>query len=328
MSGLTLIVFVVVVYGVVSRGGYGRALALGGATASGSAIVVGTTAVPTFYAVAFGAVVALALSVLDRARRPGRQRVPLPPGALLLVLFFVQSTIVTLIAPLLFDQMPIVTPVATELVAGQLTSSNLAQIVYLFLGVCVVVFLARSPHASPSLIGLTTGLAILLSFWRYLAPLLGLPFPEGLFDNSPSFAYIETAAGGGVRFRGIFSEPAAMAGTAVATMAYMLPRSAQLRGWRRTGALAVAAIALYLGVISTSATFVVAGVITAAIAGTTLTIGFLARRLSLSKVVGLLGVVALVVGMWLLPTVVDFRHVHGEREAGVFLLLRPLVVQQ
>ena len=55
-------------------------------------------------------------------------------------------------------------------------------------------------------------LAVLLrGLYNDLYLQIGLPFPEGVFDNSPSFAYIETAPNNVERFRGISSEPAGLA---------------------------------------------------------------------------------------------------------------------
>jgi len=206
----------------------------------------------------------------------------------------------------MFDGMAIVTPGTPFLVAGVITSSNAAQLIYLFVGICVVVFLARSPVAGPELIGITAGLATLLSFWRYLSQAMGLPFPEGLFDNSPTFAYIETAPNEVQRFRGIMSEPAALAGSSLITISYMLSRATQLDRWRRGGALAVAGVAVYLGVVSTSASFVVAGVAVGAIVGLTFLFGFLMRMTRFSALVSLLGCSIVVAALWLLPIVAHF----------------------
>lgn len=305
-STLTIITAVVILVGVFGRRGYGRALALGGATAAGSAIVVGGTAVPTFYAVALGVPVALFVHMLGDGRALGRARQTLPPGALLLILFLVWSAFVTLVAPLVFNGLPIVTPLTPTLVAGVVTSSNIAQTVYLLIDVCIVVFLARSRSVGPEIIGLALGACTLLSAWRYLGENVGAPFPYGVFDNSPSFAYIETAPGGAERFRGILSEPAALAGITLVTIAYMLPRSAQLHGWRRVGALAVAAIALYLGIISTSATFVIAGVASGVVMAVSWFIAFLSHRSTLSRVISLMGCALMIAGLWFLPTVTAF----------------------
>ena len=306
MTTLTLATLVVILVGLFGRGGYGRALALGGVTAAGSAIVVGTTAVPTFYAVALGVIVALFIDLLSKGREQPQARQPFPPGALLLVLLLAWSTFVTLAAPILFNGLAIVTPLTPTLVAGVITSSNIAQTVYLFIGVCVVVFLARSRSVGPELIGITVGTCTLLSGWRYLAENVGLPFPKGVFDNSPSFAFISTAPGGTERFRGILTEPSALAGISLVTIAYMLPRAAQLHGWRRAGAVTVAGIALYLGIISTSTTFVIAGVATGFVMSVAWVVGFLSHRSTLSRLLSLVGCLMIIAGLYLLPTITAF----------------------
>ena len=308
MTSLTLVTLLVVAYGVVSRQGYGTALALGGATAAGATVVVGGTAVPTFYAVALGVPVALVLRLLGRHRSASPARETAAPAVSLLLLFLLWSTVVTLVAPELFDGMIVLTPGADSgvLTAGFLTSSNVAQMIYLVLGVCIVAFLARSPSTRPELIGLAAGATTVLSLWRYLNQLVGLPFPEGLFDNSPTFNYIETAPNDVQRFRGILSEPAGLAVSSLVTISYMLPRALQLRGVRRWGAIFVAAAAFYLGSISTSASFVVAGVAVVLIAGLAFTLGFLMRRTSVSALVSIGTCAAVIAALWVLPVVTTF----------------------
>lgn len=215
--------------------------------------------------------------------------------------------LVTVTAPELFDGMAVLLPTGKGgLVAGVLTSSNIAQIIYLALGVCVVIFLARSPSARPELIGLAAGATTLLSLWRYLHQEAGVPFPEGMFDNSPNLAYIETAPGGLQRFRGILSEPSSLAGSSLVTISYLLARVSQIAGWRRVGAVAVAVAAGYLGVISTSATFVVASVVVAAIAAAIFLLGFLTQRRFVSAAVGVVSCAMIVTSLWLLPIITDF----------------------
>jgi hypothetical protein len=308
MTTLTLITLVVIAYGALNSRGYGRALALGGATAAGAAVVVGTTAVPTFYAVAIGAAIALGVRLLGDRRADDLPRRTLPPGATLLLLFVVWSVFVTLIAPVLFDGMGVQLPVggANELHATAITNSNIAQIIYLVLGVCVIVFLARTPSAGPGLIGLAAGATTVLSLWRCFHQMGGVPFPDGIFDNSPFFAYIESAPGNVPRFRGILSEPAGLAASSLITIAYMLPRSLQVHGWRRVGTLMVAGAAMYLGAISTSASFVVAAVAVTLIAALTFVFGFLMRRTSLSAVVGVVACALVIAALWVLPIISDF----------------------
>jgi hypothetical protein len=306
MTTLTLVTVAVIAYGVLNRYGYSRALALGGATPAGAALVAGTTAVPTFYAAAIGAAIALALATLPNGVGAPRARQRFPPGTSLLVLFAAWSIGVTLLAPQLLAGARVL-PAAggdAHLIPGVLTSSNIAQIIYVVLSVCVVIFLARSPHAGPELIGLAVGTCTLLSLWRYT----GAGFPEGLFDNSPSFNFIETAPGGVQRFRGILSEPAGLATASLVTISYMLPRAVALRGWRRFGALAIAGAAGYMGTISTSTTFVVAGGLIAVIALLTFVTGFFLRRTSVSELVSVVACAMVIVALFVLPIVFAFAQ--------------------
>jgi hypothetical protein len=308
MTSLTLITVVVIAYGILSSRGYGQALALGGATGAGAALVVGNFAVPTFYAIAIGTMVSMLLQAVGSARAGARLRQPLPPEVSSLLAFFAWSAMVTVIAPILFDGLPVLAPDGRprHLNAGFLIPSNYAQTIYLALGISVVIFLARSRSARPSLIGLAAGLTTMLSLWRYLHLNVGLPFPDGFFDNSPAFTYVETTATGIERFRGILSEPAGLAVSCLVTIAYMLPRSLQVRGVRRWGALVVAAVAAYLGAVSTSATFVVAGGITGVIVAATVLCGFLLRRTSINAAVSVVICLATIAAVWLLPLVSGF----------------------
>lgn len=319
MTTLTLSTIAVILYGIIGRRGYGRALALGGATAAGAAFVVGSIAVPTFFATAIGAAVAVALRVLGRGPTGPTPRLHLPPGVALLLLFLAWSASVTLLAPQLFDGQRVTTPTGGDnahLTAGIITSSNIAQTTYLVLGICVVIFLARTRVAGPELIGLAVGLAILLSFWRYLSQQVGVPFPEGVFDNSPNFAYIETAAGGFKRFRGILPEPSSLAASCLVAVSYMAARARYVKGARRWGALTVAIIAGYMGTISTSTSFIVAAVVLVLTAGLTFLVSFLWRRTLISAVVSIVTCALVIVALWVLPIVADFVETTVNAKVG------------
>ncbi|HEY0238235.1 MAG TPA: hypothetical protein VGC37_06290 [Friedmanniella sp.] len=306
MTSLTLITVVVVLYGLLNKHGFGRALALGGATAAGSAAYVGGVAIPTFYAVAIlAAGLVVARTCLPRST-PRSPRAGVDGGILLLVCFLFWSVLVTLVAPFLFPGAPTVNPVKGVLVPGQLTSSNLAQIIYLFLGLAVVQFIRRSRGGGAELIGIAAGTCTALSAWRYLSQVAGLPFPEGLFDNSPSFAYIETAAGGLQRFRGVLSEPAGLASNCLVTIFYMVSRARQVRGWRRACCLVLAAVGLYLGTISTSTTFFIAGLTALGVVLVVIALWFLARRVAFARSMVFFGALAVVVLVWVLPLLYSF----------------------
>ena len=305
MTSLTLATLLVIVYGGFNKRGYGVAIALGGATAAGAAIAVGGIAVPTYYAISIGAAVILGADVLRR-RRPGAARRPLPPGVPLLLVFLAWSTVLTLVAPVFFSGLKtVVAKGDSRLLAGFVTPSNVAQIGYLALGICVVVFIARSPYSRPELLGLTVCTTVVLSFWRFLHGEIGVPFPEGVFDNSPTLAFIETAPGGGERFRGILSEPSSLAASCLIAVSYGLSRATRVGGWRRAGLLAVVAAGAYMGAVSTSATFVVASVVVALVAVLILGAGFLLRRVTIGAFTAVALCAAFVAALWLLPQAAD-----------------------
>ncbi|GAB4082280.1 hypothetical protein [Modestobacter muralis] len=307
ITSLTIATVAVIVFGVLNPRGYGRALALGGATPVGAALVVGAVAVPTFYAVAIGALVGVGLGLLRATDTSARGQFLPVPASRQLVLLVVLSVLVTLTAPLLFDGLAVLNPsgAAATLRAGVLTKSNLAQIAYLVLSVVVVAYLARSRWTGPELIGTAVGLATLLSFWSWTHTSAGVPFPVGVFDNSPAFAFIQTAPGGLLRVRGIFSEPAGLATSCLVTIAYAVSRLWSVRGLRRLGLLVVGSMALFLGSISTSTTFVVAGVALAVIAILVGTATFVLRRGSLSRAAVAALCAAAIASLWLLPVVAN-----------------------
>lgn len=308
MTSLTVISLVVILAAAASRKYYWVALAIGGATPIGATVLSAGNALPTFYAAAVGAVIGLVIRSIRASRQPEFAAGPSFDGAVPLLLFTLWSVIITLLAPVLFFNTVVFlgpNPDSQSSVPAVLTTSNIAQIGYLLLGVAVVFFLAGARDLGPGVIGLAASTLTLLSFWRYLHQAVGLPFPEGLFDNNTTYAFIETLPGGAPRFRGILSEPAGLALSSLVTIAYSLSRATQVRGARRVGVLVIAAMAAVMAAISTSTTFLVVALILATLAG----IAFL-RRLFLGdggpKVLAILGVAAaLVAAVFALPLLID-----------------------
>ncbi|MPQ97915.1 hypothetical protein GB931_08255 [Modestobacter sp. I12A-02628] len=308
MTTLTLITLAVVIYGTCATNRYPTALALGGGTPVGAALVAGDTAVPTFYAVALGVPIGLFVRLLRRTRRGERTAGPPTPGVVALLLFTATSISVTLLAPLLFPGIRVLAPDGSvaRLTPGVVSTSNIAQIVYLLLGVAVVLFLARSPGATPQVIGVVTGVVTLLSFGKLLSQLGGLPFPEFFFDNSPAFSFVDAAPGGQVRFRGILSEPAGLAGSSLVTIAYMSSRAVRVHGWHRVGAIAMAVIAAVMAVLSTSTTFIVAGLLLLGLAAGSAAVRIVLRAGRVSALTVTLGCLITMAGAYLLPIVAGF----------------------
>ncbi len=304
--------------GVLHPKGYGLALALGGATPIGAALVLGAVALPTFYAVAVGAAVGIVLRHLQRVRwSPGVVLAPVP-GARPLVLLVVVGVLVTLIAPMVFDGLPVLSPggEGNRLMAGVLTKSNIAQIVYVILSVCVVVFLARSKSIGPEVVGIAAITTTTLSLWAWTHQVAGVPFPEGLFDNSPAFTFQNTFPGGAPRVRGILSEPAGLAASSLITIAYTASRLRSVQGLRRLLLLLALAAAVLLGCVSTSATFFVAGVALAAIALAVAASRFVLNGGSLSRSTTLIVCTAAIAALWLLPWSANFIGAIVDEKVG------------
>lgn len=257
MTPIGLLIAVVAFAAIARRLPWPYALALGGATPAGAALILGDTVLPTFYAVALTLLGVVMLATMFEVRpRPARRI----PGLTLLGVFLAWSVLVTLTAPLMFDGMAVVHPEMFALSAGTITPSNIAQLAYLILGILVFAVVAHDPAKPFVVLGIAVAAPLLLSLWRHLSLQIGLPFPEGFFDNSPGFNYIETDSDGSDRVRGILSEPSALATVCVVAATYFGVLARQVPGVRRVGCIALAASAVYLGSISTSATFVIAGV--------------------------------------------------------------------
>lgn len=281
-------------------------LAVGAIPASGAVLVTGSVVVPSYYA---GCIVVCAAWLAVEAegnRRPQMQGERLPLTLWLLLGFGFTAIVVTAVAPFLFNGVMSAAAVPARLNAGTLTTSNVAQCLYLVLNIGVVCFLWRSRTDSSWILGIMLGGGILLSLWRYGAVTFGLPFPYGVLDNSPTFAYIETAPGGIQRFRGIYSEPAALAGTAVAAAAWAWARMLQVGLRAKCGLLSLFAAAVFLGVVSTSTSFLVAGSMVLAVALLVSVAKFLSHRLRLRLAYGLASIGLVLVGIFTVPMVGNF----------------------
>lgn len=309
MTSLTLVVLALLVLGIVRASFFPRLLALAGATPMGAALVVGEIAIPTFYAVSVGAAVGIGLRLLERTRLRQRLAPGSSPGATPLLAFTGVAIVVTLMAPIVFFGTPVlqsggrVRPL--EPTSTLLTTSNIAQLVYLLLSVAVVFYLARSSFTTPGLLGVTLGVVTVLSFWKLISEWTGLPFPLGFFDNSPGFRIIESSPGGAPRFRGIFSEPSALATTSLVTIAYGFSRATRVRGMHRVAVIVMTGMAILMASVSTSTTFTVAGVALVMLALIVMVSRVLFRGVKVSALSVTVGCVVAIAALYLLPVVAN-----------------------
>lgn len=302
---MTFTTLALLVVGMLGRRGFAPALAFAAVTPTGAALVMGGLAVPTFYVVAMGATVALIARELMREPSDLGATQPTTPGLTALIALWVLGFLLTLVSPLLFDGMTVYSAPAIEqhLAAGVVTESNIAQILYLGLSVAVVAYLAKAPWAGPQTVGIALAGSVLLSLWAW-SDQFGVPFPPLVFDNSPTFTYLEAFPGGAPRERGIFSEAAGLGSSCLAAMAYATSRIWSTRGVARWLNVGLLVISTFLGFVSTSTTFYIAA---AALVGLGLVVPPLSavverRGLPVAAVLGVFGCV--LIAVWAVPWIV------------------------
>ncbi|MEQ7735526.1 hypothetical protein, partial [Escherichia coli] len=151
--------------------------------------------------------------------------------------------------------------------ALEFSATNIAQMGYFILALSIVVFFAnnRSQNLHFLSIGFITG--SVLNLWAFLGNRAGLYFPAWIFDTSTESGYYKNVVAGFERFRGIFAEPSYLATFSIAALVFNVFLAAQLRGWKRLGALAVAGLNMLFLYSSYSGTAVVGFAATWAIIG-------------------------------------------------------------
>ncbi len=317
LTPLGLLFLAVIVVLAITRGGAVRVLALAGGLPMGAAAVISGEPIPMFYAVAIGAITAAAVRALllrrERVFQPTGSSAPRPrlPGAVPLLLFAVWSALITLIGPTLFAGIPVLVSrggLDEQLLdPGRLeySVSNLAQVVYMAIGIGTVFLLGRGKSTTPMLLGIALATVTTLSFWRLISIITPLWFPEGFFDNSPNVRLIETTSDGGFRFRGIFSEPSGLAGVSLTTAVLFAMEFRRFRGWRRMIPAAVIAMAAVNAVSSTATTLIAAGLIVAAILLAVGSWRFVTSRVAVGPGIAAVALVVVGAGAFLAPAAVD-----------------------
>ncbi|MGT2425250.1 hypothetical protein [Amnibacterium kyonggiense] len=297
MTSLTLLVVASWLFALYRRNPL-LAVAFGGMTPSGAFVVLGGIALPTVYASVLFALLAYLLLRIDPSRPLGLR------GITWLWVFALWVVIVTVTAPFLFAGTTVVALGGAERSLGPetfLTSSNIAQLLYLVLGVAAAAMAASRPQNAMWCIYLALAGAAVLSLWRYAGLNLGVPFPFDLFDNSPGFRYIDGAPGGVVRFRGILSEPAALAASSLACVAMGAALLRRCGGVRRVLVLVTTGVAIFNVTQSTSSTAVLVAVVLIIAAVVAAVGGLVLRGRRWSSAASIAAVVLVVVVAWALP---------------------------
>ncbi len=294
------------------RRGYVRLIAVAAGLPIGVIATVGGQPAPTFFTLGGLACAWLVFEWISGRSTPrddeGRHR----PGALSLVIFLGWSLLVTLVAPTIFEGVPVLVARGgideQFLDPGTLTYSvsNIAQAAYLVISIGVVFFLARSRETTPGLLGIVLAVITVISFWRLLSISGGLPFPEGFFDNSTTVRIIEETPDGEPRFRGIFSEPSGLAAASLTTLVFFALRLRYLGAWSRVGAIAVLVMAAVNAASSTAGTFIAAGLIMVGIVVLFWIGGFFANRVRLDPLLAAAVILVGGIGIFFVPALIEF----------------------
>lgn len=270
MTPLTLVVLLLLAV-TLPRNNVLLALALAGVAPAGAALVAGV-AVSPFYTVAMILPAAIVIRLRALGWRP--RHIPQLYGAeVALMAFAVWAIVISLVAPIVSAGLVIDSFYGvTVMQPGVLSTSTLAQMIYLVLSVLVVVYLRMAERTGPWILVVLTSVSVALSFWAFLNYTLGIPFPKGFFDNNPTIVFQERLPTGEPRFRGILSEPAGLSFVCLAGATLAAAYLARCHGWRRAALLFQIAVCVVMGVASTSTTFLIVGAALVGIAVTVLVV--------------------------------------------------------
>lgn len=202
-----------------------------------------------------------------------------------LIWFTTAAIVITVIAPTLFRDTPILLPrggIDTEVFTPsplEYNSSIIAQIGYLIIAAGVVTYFTQRPWAAGALrttflVGVGIG-AVDLGFRQ-----IGRPWPEHLFRNFAQITYNDYDT----RFHSVFSEPSYLAVFSIAAIAFFAASLARNRG-RRAVNVVMLVLAVSQAALSGSGTAALAGVLVAVFAGGVHFLQFLAGRRKISPVV-------------------------------------------
>jgi hypothetical protein len=154
----------------------------------------------------------------------------------------VYSAAISLVGPLLFGGIPVFSARGglDEQVGSMsplgFSVSNIAQIIYLALGIMVVLYLVTEPKRTTLTfdVGMWVGIGLALFSW-----VLPAAWPAALLENMPNVDYATTAS----RLRGTFSEASLFGLFLAASLAYAICGAIVCRGRRRVAMIAAAIVA-------------------------------------------------------------------------------------
>lgn len=193
-------------------------------------VVVGSNGLSPFWCVGLVAVARLGYLQIRRAlrlrhsQRPRHGRpVKLTGATLALALFAVYGTVITVVGPALFRGVGVITPRGgldsqiDNFTPLTYTTSNVAQLAYVVVGVLVVMYLATEPPRTIRVIEAAIIAGFAITLFKHFLPDL---WPQAWFDSNPSYYYHYIFDG--ARERGPFAEPSLMGMFLGTSLAYLV----------------------------------------------------------------------------------------------------------
>ena len=215
---------------------YGYVLVAALFAPAGLALIAGSDGLPVFYLAAFGAAL---IYLIRRLYKGNKTALAAAPGRRPLIWFLIWSLLVTLISPLLFSGINILSPKGMQeygyLDPDELnyTFSNIAQSAYLILGISVVMFMGSTRRLPSHILGLGLGIMTILSFGQIAFYNFGLTWPDAFFVNISGGIIDGITEDGDIRFRGVHTEPSALAIASLTSLAFFLTLYPQLSTFRQ-----------------------------------------------------------------------------------------------
>lgn len=193
-------------------------------------VVVGSNGLSPFWCVGLVAVARLGYLQIRRvlrlrhSQRPRHGRpVKLTGATLALALFAVYGTVITAVGPALFRGVGVITPRGgldsqiDNFTPLTYTTSNVAQLAYVVVGVLVVMYLATEPPRTIRVIEAAIIAGFAITLFKHFLPDL---WPQAWFDSNPSYYYHYIFDG--ARERGPFAEPSLMGMFLGMSLAYLV----------------------------------------------------------------------------------------------------------
>lgn len=229
-------------------------------------VVVGSNGLSPFWCVALVAIGRLAylqaraIFAKSSPRRAQRKVLPHLTGATLsLGLFAAYAVVITVAGPALFHGVGVITPRGgldsqiDNLTPLTYTTSNVAQLAYVIVGVLLVLYLVAEPPRTIRVVeaGIIAGFVITL--FKHFLP---AAWPQAWFDSNPSYYYHWIFEG--ARERGPFAEPSLLGMFLGMSLAYIVAAFWRARLWSRVLYVALVAIGIYLYSVSYTGTALLA----------------------------------------------------------------------